>query len=171
MSPCLARFFSLFELWRSCEDKNRFEEIMPSALSNDCGKGMTNPLTNGFRFSVRMLLCSALLPFFLAPEFEISAAGALAALEAQVRTNPGSQSARALRRGASANAHLTLHSPARLDSPTQPPRLPAPLLALLALTGGLFAVCIFLAWHASRNDKARTLLGKWPAPSGQNVRH
>ena len=104
------------------------------------------------------------------PAFQISSGGALPALEAQAKTNAGSQSAPALRPTASATAGLTLHSSARFDSHLQQYHSSSQLFVLVALTGALVAVCIFLAWH-STSSKTRPLLGKWPAASGHDVRH
>jgi hypothetical protein len=105
------------------------------------------------------------------PAFQISGGGALPALEAQAKTNAGSQFAPALRPTASATARITLHSPARFVSRLQQQYHSSPqLFVLLALTGALVAVCIFLAWH-STTCKTRPLLGKWPAAGGHDVRH
>jgi hypothetical protein len=104
------------------------------------------------------------------PEFEISGAGALPALEAPAKSNPHAQFTSAPRPATSESARITLQSPARFDSRLEPPRPSSQLLVLIALTGALVTACIFLAWHAS-SDKAPRLLGKWPAASGPNVRH
>jgi hypothetical protein len=102
------------------------------------------------------------------PEFEISAAGALPALESHAKSNAGSQSPVAHKPAASASARITLQSLAPFDSRLQPPH--SSLLVLLVLTGALVAICIFLAWHAASNQPRR-LLGKWPAASGHSVGH
>jgi hypothetical protein len=102
-------------------------------------------------------------------EFEISGTGAPPALESQSKSSVGSQSPAALRPAAPARARITLHSPARFDSRFQQSPCSSQLVVLLALTGALVAVCVFLAWHAASN-KPRTLLGKWPAASGHHVR-
>lgn len=103
------------------------------------------------------------------PEFEISGTGALPALEAQAKSNAGSQSQAAVRPAPSARARVTLHSPARFDSPLRQSQRSSQLPVLVALMGALVAACIFLAWHSTSN-KPRSLLGKWPAASGHNVR-
>jgi hypothetical protein len=104
------------------------------------------------------------------PEFEISGTGAFSFPEAQAKSNTGLQSAPAPKPAASAGARFILHSPASFDSGLQRPQPSSQLLVLLALTGGLVAICIFLAWHATSN-KPPKLLGKWPAASGHNIRH
>ena len=104
------------------------------------------------------------------PALQISGGGALPALEAQAKTNAGSLSATALRPTASATAPITLRSPARFDPRLQQYHSSSQLFVLLALTGALVAVCIFLAWH-STSGKTRPLLGKWPAAGGHDVRH
>jgi hypothetical protein len=104
------------------------------------------------------------------PEFEISGAGALPPLEAQSKTNAGLQSPAAPRPATSASARITLHTPPRFDTRPQQYHSSSQLLVLLALTGALVAVCIFLAWHAASNKPPR-LLGKWPDASAHNIRH
>jgi hypothetical protein len=104
------------------------------------------------------------------PEFEISGIGALPALEAPAKSNPHPQFAFTPKPATSASAQITLHSPARFDSALQRPQSFSQLLVLLALTGALVAVCVFLAWHAASNKPPR-LLGKWPDASAHNIRH